>query len=156
MAFASSDLLCPHNYKLLLRLAVPEGVIWGFHVPYQKVCWVRCLLLTGKLISHETVTSYPSSCFRHLLVQVYQRLSLADRYDLYHRFTYVHLTSLLALTRICRYQEGLPLTIESPHEYSCFVTLSEPLFIQAPSIIQWHGWPPLTREATFRHSLVSQ
>jgi len=57
----------------------------------------------------------------------------------------------------CRSQEGRPLTILSPQDFSCFVTLSESLLIQTPSIIWWYRWFPFCELETTRLSdLVSQ
>ena len=67
-----------------------------------------------------------------VLVQVYQRLSLVFYNDLYRRFTYIHHTSLLALTQYYRYQEGTRLTTRSPRDYSRFVTLSGSLLYSDP------------------------
>jgi hypothetical protein len=36
VAFASSDLLDPHPYRLTLRRAFPEGDVRGFHVPLRE------------------------------------------------------------------------------------------------------------------------
>ena len=66
----------------------------------------------------------PSSNLHYLLVQAYQPLSLVYFHGLYRRFTYVHHTSYLALTRFCGYQEGTLLTICTPYDCSYFVPLS--------------------------------
>ena len=81
-------------------------------------CWVRCLLSTGRIIDHGSAFINRSAYLRYLLVTVYQPLSLFQSNGLYHRFTYVHHISYLALTQLCGYQEGCPLTILAPSSRS--------------------------------------
>ena len=93
----------------------------------------------------------------HHFGQAYQLLSLALFNDLYHRFTCVHHTSYLALTRVVVPRKALLLRF-APHILRCFVTLSELLFIQAREFIRQHGWfppGPISENSSF-NDFVSQ
>ena len=47
----------------------PKGAIRGFHVPLAKVHRVRCLLLTGRRMGHESARIKRCSLLQYLLVQ---------------------------------------------------------------------------------------
>ena len=98
----------------------PWGMILGYHVPPGGVHGVRCLLSTGKLCWSRERISKSFSHFQYRLVQALKPLPLVHCHDLYRRFTYVHHTHLLALTRLCGYPEGASLTRCAPQGCPCF------------------------------------
>ncbi len=115
--------------------------IRGFHVPLTRVCEVRCLLSTGKLMVHDAVFQRRTSRFQRLLAQAYQPLWLVIADDLYRRFRYLHPTHCLALTRT-RFPGGEASRDFSPAPPCCFGTLSRSLFIQNGRLTWWNRWFP--------------
>ena len=109
---------------LAVRFPPKGGAIRGSHVPQRVVRWVRCLLLTEKscwLRNRKTKERFTD--FQYLLVQAYQPLSLVYFHGLYRRFTCVHHTHCLALTRT-RFPGGELSHDDSPAHPCCFGTLS--------------------------------
>jgi hypothetical protein len=88
MAFASSIFLYPHPYRLVLRLAFPEGGIRAYHVPHVYPDGLGpasspvARHLRQAIKKHLRLTTY-------LLVQACQHLWLVPNHDVYRRFTYV-------------------------------------------------------------------
>jgi hypothetical protein len=113
----------------------PKGAIRGFHVPSVRVHRVRCLLLTGRFADHESRTNSCSTHLHYLLVQARQPFALVEHDGLYRRFTYVHPTDYLALIRLVAARRVRLLRL-IPRALRHFVSLSGPLFIQAPRFTQ--------------------
>ena len=104
--------------------------------PIRSLCWVRCLLSTGKNIVHEVAMSTRRSFF------------------LTFWFKLLSYFSLLFLTAVAQIQISSPYQLPSTYPtvavrrklfsrfvspmLSSFVTLSGQLFIHAPRFIRWN------------------
>ena len=115
----------------LCSLLSPEGAIRGFHVPLAEVRRVRCLLLAGRRVGHGSAAIRRCPLLRTILVQAYEPLPLVVSHGLYRRFKCFHHTDYLALIRPVAARR-VRLSRFAPRALRRFVTLSEPLFIQAP------------------------
>jgi len=127
-----------------LTTCFPQGErVRGFHVPPTRVCEVRCLLSTEKLMVHDAAILRRTSRFQRLLAQAFQPLWLVIGDDLYRRFRfrYLHPTHCLALTRT-RFPGGEASRDFSPAPPCCFGTLSRSHFIQNGRLTGWNRWFP--------------
>ncbi len=160
-AIASSDLSFPHPRQLPLRFACPVGKDTGLLRSAVQVRRDRCLLSAGRVWTRSTgprcrnieTTCPPTSAF---LAQACQPLWLVTSNGLYHRFTYVHHTNSLALTRIEVSRRGRHSRFV-PRTPCCFGALSRQLLIHAGRFTWWNRWSPLFPRRTTRNSdFVSQ
>src|SRR5438105_4203930 len=70
MAFASSLLLCPHTYRLALRLTFPRGRCTGLPCSVSVTHeWVRRALSTGSVAAHDKKGRSPCTRYSALLAQ---------------------------------------------------------------------------------------
>ena len=89
----------------------------------------------------------------------FQPFSLVVTDGLYHGFTYIHHTNLLALTRFWL-PGGSSSRDYDPRELFSFVTLSDQLFIHDPSVVWWYKrsvhLPGLTDNYSMRPRVARQ
>src|SRR5215510_1980553 len=87
MAFASSLLLCPHTYRLALRLTFPGGRCTGLPCSVSVTPeWLRRALSTGSVVAHDKEGRRPCTCYSALLAQASQPLWLVFCDDVYRAF----------------------------------------------------------------------
>jgi hypothetical protein len=108
-----------------------KGAIQVFHVPLAKVRRVRCLLSTGRYMGHEDVNQDAAPTPVAVWLKREHPLALVIVDDLYRRLTCIHPIDYLALIRPVAARR-VRLSRLAPRTLRCFVTLSEPLFIQTP------------------------
>jgi len=93
VAFASSILLCPHVYRLALRLAFPCGRRTGLPCSGSVTDeWGRRALSTGSVVAHDKERENPCTRYSALLAQAFQHLWLVFSDDVYRAFTWVRPT----------------------------------------------------------------
>lgn len=91
----------PHHHRRASRPTVPVETRGDTRFPRaaSEVRGVRCLTSTGEHVGHEAARWNPPPAPVAVLAQACQPLWLVVPHDLYRRFTYVHHTRYLAITR---------------------------------------------------------
>jgi hypothetical protein len=139
-AFASSDLPSPHLQQIPLRFTCPCGRRYGVTTfRFRSLCGVRYLLSTGKHRRPRGGTVKSTSGFRTFWSELVSHFSSPPLTVV----AQVHMCLPYPLPShypACGCQEDRSLTVPIPHAFTCFCTLSGPLFIQAPRFTRWYGW----------------